>query len=1564
MDTPPSATLDRIPSLLEEVRRRLVETGTRNRLIHVNRKALRTNALNVVNERSDDVFSILRTEARRMRFRALGKDRTEDADGPILAEEIVNIQIEARHQDTFLDTLLGPDALQKRLLRLADEAKVAENEQGVNILYLALGFLTWYEDEKSTVAREAPLILLPVELVRNERGSTFDIRARDDDLFTNLPLQERLKGDFGIQLPEIEESDAWTPESYFELVEDCIGEKKRWKIDHDGIQLGFFSFAKLLMLRDLDPANWPDGALTKLDIVRRLLKDGFEQDAPLFGPEDRLDDKLDPGDMLHVVDADASQTKVIEEVRKGRNLVVQGPPGTGKSQTITNIIAAAVHDGKSVLFMAEKMAALGVVHNRLVKSGLRDVCLELHSRNANKKLVLQELARTLNAAGSVAQFNNDPTQLRELRAQLNECAELLHRDVPGRDYTPFEVISRIVGFIGKGTRPPTLIREGLASLKSDEVGTLAKTIQVYVDLLAKSGPRHAHPFAGATADDLQPTDQQRLALELDAAAAAFSKFDATLARILVSGGLPLPSTVCDADRIADLLGRLSSLPARLMPLCDELFDKADDKRLREGLAAGAAWRMARDAIENIFTDAAWTLPAAALRPSIAKGTSSFFARVFGGYRSACAQLASVLRQPLPKPSRERLRLVDRLLEVEKLRTALRDDEDYIKTSLAEHWRGERSEFSDLHLVLNWLSANKKSGLVLTREMLTAILRLATESASHRDAIMAVAKDLRAAVTTVLDRLAFEPPIDGDSFDIKQVAARFTCMRRELARYSEWTALRGAVRRLEQAELGTLVAAIDAGKIAPDEASDEFLYATAEARWREIRNTIPALAALRETDRHGLVARFQTAERDRIASVQKLIQAKHLEQLPRGAAGEMAVIRGEIAKKRSHKPIRKLFEAAGSMVRRIKPVLLMSPISIAQFLPPQRINFDLLVIDEASQVRPEDALGAVARAVQIVVVGDQKQLPPTSFFDRLTDDAPDDGANEEEEDGAPQAAKATEMESILTLCEARGLGSRMLEWHYRSKDPSLISISNVEFYENRLVLPPSPLQLDKNYGLSFRRVPGAYSSKSRGGGRPGTNRIEAEEITKMIAAHARDWPELSLGVVAFSKAQSDMLNEAIEVARRKDAVLDSFIRASTAEEFFVKNIENVQGDERDVILISIGYGPHEPNGRLASMHFGPVNGEGGERRLNVLFSRARVRCIAVASFDPSEIDPSRASRNGPRVLKRFLDFASSGHLDERIATGDAAESPFEDDVADVIESLGYRADAQVGSAGFRIDIGARHPDRPGQYILAVECDGATWHGALWARERDRLRQDVLENLGWRFHRIWSTDWFHRRDQEIARLRAALESANAEGEKGTYVRGANDRTNVSIEDQVTDDSIATEESPVAALPQIEVPAYRRAEIPAPIGGEPHDAPIEVLVEMALRIIEIEGPIHTDEIARRVAAGFGKSKAGGRIQKAATAALDKARRKGGIIAFQDFWMTLSQQASPPVRSRAAESTPTTRAIHICPLEIRAAAALISRESGDVQMDEMIRSVARLLGFQRVGADLQAQISDALQS
>jgi hypothetical protein len=356
----------------------------------------------------------------------------------------------------------------------------------------------------------------------------------------------------------------------------------------------------------------------------------------------------------------------------------------------------------------------------------------------------------------------------------------------------------------------------------------------------------------------------------------------------------------------------------------------------------------------------------------------------------------------------------------------------------------------------------------------------------------------------------------------------------------------------------------------------------------------------------------------------------------------------------------------------------------------------------------------------------------------------------------------------------------------------------------------------------------------------------------------------------------------------------------------------------------------------------------------------VRCEVFASFDPGDIDPSRVSRDGPRVLKRFLDYAKTGIMDVRAPTGLGADSPFEADVAAVIASLGFLADAQVGSAGFRIDIGVRHPDRPGQYLVAVECDGAAYHSALWARERDRLRQDILENLGWRFHRIWSTDWFHHRKREIERLKAALDRAREQTEAGIRVRGANHASARPV--------VQAPAEPEPAAIDIEhltlkMPAYVRADLSVRSSVEPHEAPVAQLADLVRQIVAIEGPLHIDEVARRITTAFGKTKAGSRIVEATGRAVRQALKQDPTLT-QDgaFLMTQAQAAAPPVRDRSAETGNLLKAAYIPPCEIVAAAALVRQESGDVSGDELVRAIARLLGFLRVGSELSTVIAEAV--
>lgn len=1139
------------------------------------------------------------------------------------------------------------DEQKRRLALLYRHAETAEQEKGVNILYLAVGFLTWFESENSQIEFESPLILLPVDLKRSKGG--FTLRSRGDDIVTNLPLQKRLNDDFGIQLPKIDDSDEWVPSNYFALVKDAIAERPQWQIDRDSIRLGFFSFAKFLMYRDLDPDKWHDKSITKHKPIQELLIDGFSPNPLWFGDDESLDEKLDPQNVFHVTDADASQTIVIEEVRKGNSLVVQGPPGTGKSQTITNILAAAVFDGKKTLFIAEKLAALEVVHKRMVGAGLNDICLALHTK-VTKKSMLEELKRTLKQPSPKP--DDCASELRDVRDQLTVAADLLHRNLPERDYNPFQAMTTLALL---NNFYPLEIADGLEKLTQQKCDDIREDICNYVTALKKVGLQSEHPFTGVKQRDLLPPDLKRLENKIDKAIKSIDRLNEILGKISEQTEMQFVNSIETArqlDKWIRWVRRLRFMPIALVGFTIEIFGRVDALKTDLLMVDTATTRRTVDAIRDGF-----------------KGVS---------------QLTKALT----------------------------------------------TTDGDIKYVFDLLKLKLPKRLPYSQ----------------------------AALDNIKNRLVG--------------------MRENIDRYNEWGVLQSCTVKLKNHKLASLIKLVERKKITPDDAENQFRYEVSEARWRHACEQLPALHELVNTDRHELAKDFQTYDKQHIQNARKQIRAQHHSNLSlTGNANEMNFLNGEMARLRNIAPIRRIMERAGAAVSQIKPVFLMTPMSVAQFLPPGKIEFDLLVIDEASQVPPVDALGAVARCKQIVVVGDQKQLPPTSFFDKITRD------DEDEENEYDDVASAGEMESILTLCEARGLNSRMLKWHYRSRDPSLITVSNAEFYGNRLLFPPSPLRTG-DIGLKFKKVDGVYAG--------GTNQIEANEIVVALAEHAKNNPKQSIGIVAFSQKQSNLIHTVLEDARQSDSVLDKFLlKDDESERYFVKNIENVQGDERDVIFISVGYGPEEPGGRLR-MNFGPVNNEGGERRLNVLFTRARISCCIFASFTSGSMDVSNTINAGPRVLKRFLEYAQTGKLEHLEPSGKLADSPLEEDVAQEIIALGYLADPQVSSAGFKIDIGVRTSDMPGRYILAVECDGASYHSSRYARDRDRLRQELLESKEWRFHRIWSTDWFHRRADEIQRLKEALETARHESDGEPKFSGANHQR-LPVNNHPTEDDLPDEAPP---------------------------------------------------------------------------------------------------------------------------------------------------------------------------
>lgn len=1559
--------LSALHRLLEDARRRLVDTGTRNRLVHVNRKNTRANAINIINERSDDIFDLLAVARKSMRFLPIGKDEIDEedeTDTPSLGELDSDDDVEeGRFTDRYLETRMTSDALQKRLLRMAKDAGTAEEEQGVNILYLAIGFMTWFEDKSSAVQREAPLLLLPVQLRRNEKTSKYEVAVRDDDLVTNLPLKERLMGDYGLALPEVEMEEEWSPSIYFDEVDQIIKSHERWSIDRDGMQLGFFSFGKLLMLRDLDPENWPGDKLEENPLVSGLLYSSFESEPPLFGVEDRLDEKLVPADIIQVVDADASQTKVIEEVRSGRNLVVEGPPGTGKSQTITNIIASAVADGKRVLFMAEKMAALNVVHGKLKSVGLDATCLELHSRFANKKAVHQEIRKTLTSGRAVPSMPDEPNDLLQVRDLLNKSTSLLHRKLDDTGETPFDLIGEQVRSIGQGLEPPEELDEKLGSLSKEGFKEAQNLIRDYADLISELGAREINPCLGIRNMNRQPIDLQRDSITLERSLKPLERIISEYRTHGIAVGLDAIPTLVRVGELQTLLLHLTKAPTTFHEIAGKVESKEEWEKLTEALRKGVELQKLQSGLKGNFIDEVVGIDLLPVRPGIVTGTNSFFARLRSPYRKASAELAGYLLAQIPKAAESRLGLVDSVLEYRRAVNEFAPVSALLASRLGDDWNDLDTPFEAVLEFAFWC----REALEISEDIdLKAALQLLASSVDVGQKSSEIGKwstDFKSEAGKCLTDLQFDWKSMETSDDLETVSAdelshRLERMAQLEKFYGDWCRLNTSAERLDEAGLPIVRKKLESEPTSAETVIANVRFGRAEVIWK--KNLTKDLQAIAQTDRHKTVKTFQNLENKRMKDCRVSILAGHLSQLPSGAVGEMGVIRSELGKKSRHKALRVLMDQAGGMLQRIKPVFLMSPVSVAQFLPPGKIEFDLLVIDEASQVRPEDALGAIARSKQLVVVGDQKQMPPSSFFDRMTSN--DDDVDADDDSPLAGAARATELESILSLGEARGLGGRprMLEWHYRSRDPSLIAVSNEEFYNGNLILPPSPLQNDDNYGLSLVRVNGVYNRGQRG---KNVNNIEAEEIVKRVAEHARKTPDLSLGIATFSNVQKNHVNELLELARRSDAVLDGFLREGKTEDVFVKNLENVQGDERDVILVSVCYGPTEPGGRLMSLNFGPVNGEGGERRLNVLFTRARIRCEVFCSFDPGDIDPTKSSHVGVRTLKRFLDFAKTGILRDEEITGLGADSPFEEDVADEIRKMGYLVDHQVGSAGFLIDLAIRRQDRPGQFILAVECDGATYHSALWARERDRLRQNVLEHLGWRFHRIWSTDWFYRRTPEIERLRRAIEEAAGVANDGIVVKGANSG-NVNV----TQSEPAEEEEPDLVFDDGplfgDMPLYKRHHFSQFYSGEPHQAPINRLAQIASAIVRTEGPIHHSEVARRLAEGYGKRRAGTRINEMTVKALRSAARSDEEFRSTDgFWFTLSQQEAPPVRDRSAESGTLLKAEMIASMEIEAAGRLVLDQSGECEEEELVRAIAQIMGFKRTGPELKKRFGNIVR-
>lgn len=1812
---------------LEKARTELLDLSARNRLLNIPRSAKSAKTLEIVDERGAEVFRLLVRENRAFTFlpgkgSALNADE-EDGELVELAQPEENgvdaRGVANRHADTRLQTRLTPAGLQKKLLDLYYDARTLEEEQGVNILFLAIGTLKWIDPNNATVVRYAPLILVPVELERGNAAEKFKLRVRQEDFAANLSLEAYLDRVHGLKLPTFEAGDEFDPAPYATAVAEAVSAKAGWTVNEDDVILGFFSFAKFLMYRDLDPQSWPIGAkLVDHPLIRPLVSDGFPEGEPLLSEDESIDANIDPSDMIHIVDSDSSQTLAVEEVRRGRDLVIQGPPGTGKSQTIANVIASAVADGKTVLFVAEKMAALEVVKRRLDSTGVGDACLELHSNKANKRAVLEELRRTWEL-GAPRTENLDALNARliEARDQLNTHAERLHAPIGPAGLTPYDVIGHLVRLKQIGVKPGYLQLNGVGEWTKDAFDQRSRLTKELADRVLDLGAPGSHLWRGIELDRAIPTDVARLEgrlaalcerltiingdyselsnalefgspetldgltdlaalvdrvdtaprLEAEALSADIWKTPDTVQGILSSGteyarlrvqlaplfkesawtvaleqvrstlapldaSTPaatftrarivaehLPELLEQGRRLAEAVGRetsprtireleiLAQVGERVAKAPDadpvafaqDLWD-SDVERASDLAAAVKALEDARTEVGSGLNESAWASGLSAARATLAAHGGSFL-RLFSSEWRAADRLVRSFQSEPKAPLRLRLALLDSLANGQAALKLIRDDADFGRTAFASDWRGERSVSAPLQALVEWMRSLRGLGAeprlimgarpdrrrlddlsrVLSEELeavRTEVSRLWKEAGSGRaamfgaaaeqatidlsaagDACRAIAEAYEAAETLaisaepslVVRRQALDDLARGQAAaaalvagelngkaafganwqgaqsdwetlasaadwlvanaDIRHKAARISD-RADLKKRSDaalsardrwigdleqllvdlnasveagvvaaqlrttpvdslsmqlvawrdggealtsWVGYRARAQEASSMGLADLVARLHDGQLAPAVAHNDFEQAFFEAVLEQHVEAEPELAAF-QGELHGRrVREFVDLDRQKIRVAASQVARAHHRRIPPtggGAVGPLKVLKGEMARKRGHMPIRQLMQQAAQPIQALKPVFMMSPLSVAQFLPPGKLTFDLLVMDEASQIQPVDALGAIARCKQVVVVGDPQQLPPTAFFSKMTGQTDGD-----DEDGA---AKVADIESILGLFTARGLPMRMLRWHYRSRHESLIAISNHQFYENKLVIVPSPFTAQAGLGLRFHYIKdGVFET-----GTTRTNPVEAKAIAGAIIHHARATPELSLGVVAFSVAQRKAILEQLELMRRQLAFAEeAFFQAHPTEPFFVKNLENVQGDERDVILISIGYGPSAP-GAKPPMRFGPVGQEGGERRLNVLISRAKRRCEVFSSMSDEHIDPDFAStRKGVFALKLFMHFARTGRMTLAESLGRDRHSVFEDQVAEALHARGHQVHRDVGVSGLFVDIAVASPDQPDRYLLAIECDGPSYRGARSARDRDRLRQSALENQGWIVHRIWSGDWFNRPQEQLERTIAAIEAAKIElGRVGDAAARTPAYEIISVErEEVTEIGLAgvVEAAAAISIAYAEVPLVRPAHIDVDI----HEAPSGVLSQLSETVVQGEGPIHFDELVVRIRTAWGAGRAGTRIREAVRRAVDISCRQGRIVADGDFLSMPGAEVS--VRDRSEASSPTLRRPDMLPpAEIESAfIEVVSRNFGATE-DQALQAVARAFGFKATSAQLREALGVVLKA
>ena len=1617
---------------IERSRDNLLDMSLRNNLLNFRP---RKKNIEIVDEDIASLYNILVINEQKMKFLS---NETLDEDALLDNTWDSNAALKDTHTDKFLQTKYEPDELQKKLTHLYRDNKTVLEEQGYNDFFLALGFLEWKEIDYEEGIHKAPLVLVPMTIERSSISKPFTVNWNGDEVRSNLSLIYKLQ-EQGVEIPNFEEFESEQDLiEYFKEIESIISNKPGWKISKD-IFLSSFNFKKFVMFKDLNLDNWAG-------IENNPIKSLFYVDERNFDSDDDIDlNSINSTETYNVVDADSSQLAVLEEAKKGKNLVVEGPPGTGKSQTIVNLIAELMARGQKVLFVSEKKAALDVVKTRLDSVGLGEGCLELHGKNSNKKEFLNELERTLKINTVELPDESDFKNLDYLKDDLDTYVNTLHTIYKNTELTPFQLIG-IYEYRGQelnnnGQEKLKLGIDDVSQLDKDKRGEIVRKLDEIVKYYDLISPVSDNVWRNTSPDNLSSPEVKELADKLEKLSTTVIRFDEIDTNIheligvdkldnlniepLISNSKilqPNLKLLNDEDDLENLIDNLTLFQDKIgntnldvMDLdlnsikdeIDTLLENINSLNINMDIVdkedfdtISADFKSNKEIIEES------NLENALKNPNIEEEFNEFktkrnsffkklldgnFKRIRNNFKSYYTtdvsddQIESdfekiitanndltKLRNKIVAYSKSENNNDDKIvLESEKLLSWV-SELDKIKSNLSsyqvsvqnntikekintlielksllqeiesmddigayyfnENWKSHNSDVKKLKEQLNNIKEFKK-GYDSNYFNDNTIKFIESNKFDLLDTYLNDLSDVKNKIIKQYDeinsKLHFKNELeikDIDTANISELKNNTDALLENIESLNDYRLFTKYCNEYGDKYAKQLIEYIKEDKIKSNMVTSLFYYNFANIALKDIFTTESVLDEFNFRLHEDKLSKFKKLDKNIIESNKYRVREVLGKNRPNmsiaaGPTSSLGILKKEMSKKRKIKPIRKILTETSDIISSIKPCFMMSPLSIAQYLDPKIYEsyFDYVIFDEASQVKIEDSLGAMLRGNRYIVMGDTKQLPPTTFFEKELDIDEDDD----------EESLTENIESILHQCK-NTFETKMLKWHYRSRHESLISVSNQEFYNNELYVFPSPTKESEDLGLKFVYDP--ETVYDRGGG---TNNIkEAENVVEYAFECFRKWGNSrSLGIGTFNLKQRNTIMDILEKKLQEHPELEQFFNEDGEDGFFVKNLENIQGDERDIILISIGYGVDQNN--KLSLSFGPLNKEGGERRLNVLITRAKKQCVVFSNFKSSMMHTTEKTPRGVEALKTFLYYAENGEFPENYHTGEDFDSPFEEAVYNFLTDEGYAVEKQVGCAGYKIDLAIVDKDDANRYVLGIECDGATYHSSPLARDRDRLRQEVLEGLGWKFHRIWSTDWYHVNQTAKERLLSAVEDAmkNKDNKKIAEKFESNFKPNVVVK---TQEDKKQEELDKYFEGYTHYICYDKSN--------PHSVIRQLIIS--------EAPIHIDDIYDFMKTTYSR-KATKKFKSEINNLLYNAVDYDNIVKSNMFFFPMNFNWEE-MKVRRRES-PKIERIH--PKEIEKSIIFTLKLQYSSSRDDLIKSASKHLGFKSVRANVKVE-------